>query len=1029
MTSSADRMRLKDKILTNVARSIKAIQEYQLCTGESEIVLTNSSWHCHRLCEHLDHAFLHGLRHITHGYWKLVTEFTRKEAVKEISRLKRITTDLGRGRAWLFLALNENLLESYMRCFLENASIVKKYYVREALVLDHQRMNVLVTLTSGLDFASFQLEYDLPYLDLNASPPKSRSQSDDKFEEEDKVSLCSMQSFASRNSLSAISSSMIESTITVTDSDCASINSDSPSTQSDVHLLHMHHVGSLDSGYYCGSGGVGPPHRYSRGSLTMSDSLSMSSISSHTDDCRYRRIENALGPNVDGENNLEVIHVKSKVLRRKKVKSNNRRDQNAQTKGNNFKSVANTMTAISNTITAPRSTTTTTVCRTLTSKKEDLDVNTISKTDNDLKICDNMDKPDGLGLINEKTESKEDMLKPRTDQNEDKLDNKTCENETNSECLPPVISEKQTLLDGDSLTTESPLTPQKGDGSTTDVEPQSSTDDALEESYGAPNPVTNNTVQEDEENLKDLDMDSSHYAEVGEDTLNTGYNADTSSLSGAEDKAKDSTLTPCGATDFEEDIYSPPNGKSKKDKSAGHQHLCMTDDIYPPKLAKSDSTEKPSEKAADVLEEGVNNGDAGEILLDNHILLYLMLEILDENERFLKMFVTREGQNEGQSSHICVVVTDRSIYLLKQNSVDHRFIKESVIPFRELDYISLCINSQVIGIVCANRRRQFWLTTGDEEVTRSIISCLSHAMEASPFNIPKLSVLTDATAQQIAMKKYLAQETKSSIHEVEIHSYHLIHWEDAQPGLGTGDWTHKEGYLLYRAHDSYFRNYIWKPGYFILKDGCLCMYTNKTDSKPAAFVNLSSEECTGCRRATDSDKEHTIEIVITHGHNWYIAAATAIEANDWRQSLCQAVSEVMMNQGQISSSCLACCVILSQTKIFMCHEDLQTNFFRTLGSANVEDVTAVLTTGVSQAASSPYCVMEFESQEAGVTTDHWILYFNAVKERIKFVEMFSHCWKKLFQIDLPVTEMEDAMLERKCNRRLEQLMEPLQIYS
>lgn len=50
---------------------------------------------------------------------------------------------------------------------------------------------------------------DLPYLDLNASPPKSRSQSDDKFEEEDKVSLCSMQSFASRNSLSAVSISNV----------------------------------------------------------------------------------------------------------------------------------------------------------------------------------------------------------------------------------------------------------------------------------------------------------------------------------------------------------------------------------------------------------------------------------------------------------------------------------------------------------------------------------------------------------------------------------------------------------------------------------------------------------------------------------------------------------------------------------------------------------------------------------------------------------------------------------------------------
>ena len=404
---------------------------------------------------------------------------------------------------------------------------------------------------------------------------------------------------------------MIESTLTVTDSDCVSINSDSPSTQSDVHLLHMHHVGSLDSGYYCGGGGLGPPHRYSRSSLTMSDSLSMSSISSNTDDCRYRRIENALGPNVDGENNLEVIHVKSKVLRRKKVKSNNRRDQNLHGKENSSKSVTNTMMAVSNvttntTTTTPSSMMTTTVCRTLT-KKEDLDVNTISKTDKDIKICDNTDKVDGLGVTDEKEESKDDMLKLKSDQDENihKLDNKTCENETNFDNLPPVKSEKQTLLDSDNLSTETPPSPQesreKGDGSTPDVEPQSSTDDPLEESYSAAN------------NATDLDMDSSHYAEVGEDTLNIGYNADTSSLSGGEDRTKESTLTPCGATDFEEDIYSL-SGKNKINTPEGYQPPSTADDIYPKKSAKSDSTENASEKGTDVLEEGVNKKDAGEIL-------------------------------------------------------------------------------------------------------------------------------------------------------------------------------------------------------------------------------------------------------------------------------------------------------------------------------------------------------------------------------------------------------------------------------
>lgn len=37
------------------------------------------------------------LRHVTHGYWKVIAEFTHKNIVKEIDRIQNITTDLGRG--------------------------------------------------------------------------------------------------------------------------------------------------------------------------------------------------------------------------------------------------------------------------------------------------------------------------------------------------------------------------------------------------------------------------------------------------------------------------------------------------------------------------------------------------------------------------------------------------------------------------------------------------------------------------------------------------------------------------------------------------------------------------------------------------------------------------------------------------------------------------------------------------------------------------------------------------------------------
>ncbi|ESO89962.1 hypothetical protein LOTGIDRAFT_124302 [Lottia gigantea] len=158
MSNTNDRLRLKDKILSNVAKAIKAIQQYSYSYSETGLILSNTDWQCHKLCENLDHALLHGLRHITNGYWRVVTEYTRKGTVKEIQRYNRVTTNLGRGRAWLYLALNECLLESYIRCLMEDEKHIKKYYVKEALLLDQQRMNVLLTLTSGLDFVTFQLD-------------------------------------------------------------------------------------------------------------------------------------------------------------------------------------------------------------------------------------------------------------------------------------------------------------------------------------------------------------------------------------------------------------------------------------------------------------------------------------------------------------------------------------------------------------------------------------------------------------------------------------------------------------------------------------------------------------------------------------------------------------------------------------------------------------------------------------------------------------------------------------------------------
>ena len=85
----------------------------------------------------------------------------------QVTKLHHVKTDLGRGRAWLRLALNEESLESYLRIIAEDQKEKKKHYSKDALVWNSDQLMLLTTIISGLDFLNFQIEIDSPLLDPN----------------------------------------------------------------------------------------------------------------------------------------------------------------------------------------------------------------------------------------------------------------------------------------------------------------------------------------------------------------------------------------------------------------------------------------------------------------------------------------------------------------------------------------------------------------------------------------------------------------------------------------------------------------------------------------------------------------------------------------------------------------------------------------------------------------------------------------------------------------------------------------------
>lgn len=57
-------------------------------------------------------------------------------------------------------------------------------------------------------------------------------------------------------------------------------------------------------------------------------------------------------------------------------------------------------------------------------------------------------------------------------------------------------------------------------------------------------------------------------------------------------------------------------------------------------------------------------------------------------------------------------------------------------------------------------------------------------------------------------------------------------------------------------------------------------------------------------------------------------------------------------QGVAPTPCIPCCLVVTDRKLLTCHQDCQTSFFRSLGSVDICDVTAV-----SVEADKEYCVI------------------------------------------------------------------------
>ncbi|XP_024616437.1 pleckstrin homology domain-containing family M member 1 isoform X1 [Neophocaena asiaeorientalis asiaeorientalis] len=156
--------------------SVKALQKQYVSL---DTAVTSEDGDANSMCSALEAVFIHGLhtKHIraeaggkrkksAHQkplpqpvFWPLLKAVTHKHIISELEHLIFVSTDVGRCRAWLRLALNDGLMECYLKLLLQEQSRLCEYYQPTALLRDAEEGEFLLSFLQGLTSLSFELSY------------------------------------------------------------------------------------------------------------------------------------------------------------------------------------------------------------------------------------------------------------------------------------------------------------------------------------------------------------------------------------------------------------------------------------------------------------------------------------------------------------------------------------------------------------------------------------------------------------------------------------------------------------------------------------------------------------------------------------------------------------------------------------------------------------------------------------------------------------------------------------------------------
>ncbi|CAF1617564.1 unnamed protein product [Rotaria magnacalcarata] len=425
--------------------------------------------------------------------------------------------------------------------------------------------------------------------------------------------------------------------------------------------------------------------------------------------------------------------------------------------------------------------------------------------------------------------------------------------------------------------------------------------------------------------------------------------------------------------------------------------------------------------------------DSLDLEADANLQLQFTLEVyeIENKERLIKIFPTTIGHNNGNIETVFLLVTTMSVYLVRQTYETnglYRIEKIESVRLEQINYMEVGPNEQFFRIMANKKSKLHTLTTGCVELTRVICDCICEASKIGRYPDPKIS---PATMQELSIKKMLANDMKkNSINDVKLLDYHYTFWEEPQM---SGRQLRKEGMLytklvepataIRRLGNATLKSHrhpfeTWRNAYVTLRVDRLNVYLHKSDTSPALSYTLLDENCQGCRRNRSTDRPHAVEIMFVNEVKLIMASKSKAEQDEWLNAIMKGLSQgrMAMKDEESSANTVPCSVMLSDEKLYVCHDEQDNALIRQLDSVKLEYVVRLLVDPECQY----YCVLSIEHGNQG--SKSWIFYFLFINEMVQFVKVLQQTLSNIFQIEMDVHPLTDVSFQRDCQRTANRLL-------